>query len=476
MKVKSRSVVALLLFVTIVITTAGCGGGGGGSGGSVSPELPIPLPEPEPEPSQTPSLASQAPIVDVDGSIHIGADVAPPRASLTAVDTVRGVGLSAGHVRDGLGMEEVLAYLTADAEFWARVYYPDGFIVRFGLTPPIVRVVEDATPDMISDTVRAVQLINASLPHDWRLRFSATLAPADVEGPDEGEILVRFLPYAEWPDDITVPGICEDVEGCGTWVANRYEAGIVTGEVHVAPERADGPFRLWLLVHEILHTLGRGHPDPERFPDTIMIPWLVEEPAHVLYQLDREALLAVYGRLEMGLTLPEDLATDLGPWDDTSLHIRGDINALEGAAFGVAYRNNLAQPWAYGPTPPTNLADNEELQGSASWAGVLMGFDRNTSHTVIGRADMSVELASLAGDLDFTGLQSWPFPSDAVHGTGALWGDGDLAYTIRVRGNTFVQTGGDEGIITGAFFGASHEGMGGTLERSDLAAAFGGSR
>ena len=35
---------------------------------------------------------------------------------------------------------------------------------------------------------------------------------------------------------------------------------------------------------------------------------------------------------------------------------------------------------------------------------------------------------------------------------------------------------GDTGILTRAFFGRSHKGMGGTLERSDMIAAFGGSR
>ena len=59
---------------------------------------------------------------------------------------------------------------------------------------------------------------------------------------------------------------------------------------------------------------------------------------------------------------------------------------------------------------------------------------------------------------------------------GAVWGDGDLGYLITVNGNTFTRTGGDEGYLTGAFFGRRHEGMGGTLEREDLTAAFGGGR
>ena len=49
--------------------------------------------------------------------------------------------------------------------------------------------------------------------------------------------------------------------------------------------------------------------------------------------------------------------------------------------------------------------------------------------------------------------------------SGTTWLDGDLNYTVRVEGNTFGRTGGDEGLIMGVFSGASHEGMGGTLTR-----------
>lgn len=55
-------------------------------------------------------------------------------------------------------------------------------------------------------------------------------------------------------------------------------------------------------------------------------------------------------------------------------------------------------------------------------------------------------------------------------------GNGDLRYFIAVRGNTFRETGGDEGILTGIFVGRNHEGATGTLERTDLVGAFGGIR
>ena len=90
---------------------------------------------------------------------------------------------------------------------------------------------------------------------------------------------------------------------------------------------------------------------------------------------------------------------------------------------------------------------------------------------------MTIGLATLDGTLGFTGLESWTAnAAPGAIGTGNLWGDGDLGYSIAVKGNTFAQTGGDEGTVTGAFLGAAHEAMGGTLERNDLAAGFGGKR
>ena len=86
---------------------------------------------------------------------------------------------------------------------------------------------------------------------------------------------------------------------------------------------------------------------------------------------------------------------------------------------------------------------------------------------MVGDSSLDVNLANLGGQLDFTDMQ---------FDGGEMWEDGDLGYSVEVRGNTFTRTGGDAGVITGAFFGPRHEGMGGVLERSDLSAGFGGKR
>lgn len=106
-----------------------------------------------------------------------------------------------------------------------------------------------------------------------------------------------------------------------------------------------------------------------------------------------------------------------------------------------------------------------------------MGMSRPLGATVAGDARLAVDLSSLEGGLDFTNLEQWGVrAAPGAAGTGAAWGDGDLEYTVRVSGNGFVRTGGDVGEVRGAFFGPGHEGMGGVLERDDLAAGFGGRR
>jgi hypothetical protein len=184
--------------------------------------------------------------------------------------------------------------------------------------------------------------------------------------------------------------------------------------------------------------------------------------------VDREALRALYGRLDVG-----DDPTTFGPWEARTWRIDGNGPH---ANFGVALRNGYAEPWAYGLRPTTTLARNRGLSGSATWNGTLLGFTPS-AEAVAGDAAIGVNLGTMTGTADFTALESWAARAvPGAAGTGAQWGDGDLIYTIAVTGNTFRQTGGDTGTLTGIFTGRAHEGAAGTLERSDLTAAFGATR
>ena len=445
-------------------------------------------------PSQRPIHAAQAPIVALDGILHIGADVAVPDDQVPPITAHGDTDLFYGLVQDGVGAAEVIAYLQADAAYPSAdgedngdvQLLPDGLFVRFETVPPTIRVAEGTAAELIDETVRVVQLINAALPQAWQLQFSRDPGPAGMLGASDGEILVEFAAQEDWPHPDTPPtseeihiGLAQPyyrIEPTGDPEA-PWKVEIIAGQVWVDPTRTRGQERLGVITHELLHLLGRNHPDPARFPKTIMLAGGGGGPSeHVLHPLDREALLAVYDRLEPGIA-PDSIAETLGAWSDTSLHVRGALGIADGEiAFGAALRNGLSQPWAFGPAPHADLEANTMLSESVNWSGRLLGFTPQ-AEVVAGAAGLTVELATLAGRVDFTRLESWAtHAAPGAIGTGAIWGNDDLSYSIRVHGNSFVQTGGDAGTLTGVFFGASHEGMGGVLERDDLSAGFGGDR
>lgn len=338
-----------------LLALSACGGGGGGeSGPTVLPPLP----------AQGVQHARQAPIVDLGGILHVGADVAPPARVLRGWFSYPGVRASNGEVRDGIGRDTLIAYLQQDSKTNTYSQNLEGFLARFGETPPTVLVAAGTTPELFGDVVRAIQLINASLPAHWQLRLSAFPAPTGLEEVPEGEIHVEFAAYRDWPSSLIEDrreGGCFEAVGCAfrSWSdairsdnpENPWVFEHSSAKAWIDHTRSTGVDQLETVVHEIIHTLGRDHPDPARFPETIMriedetgrTTGAVGVPGHLLHPLDREALLAVYGWLDPGDTLAT-IANDLGPWTSTSYHVRGDIMAVDGAAFGVAFRNGMSQP------------------------------------------------------------------------------------------------------------------------------------
>lgn len=446
-----------------VLGLAACGGGGGDGGGGAS------------LPAQRVADVGQTPTLLLNRRLHVGADVAP--RILPQVGEHEGTAVSHGRVRDGIGAGRLIAYLQHDVD--ESVFNNSGHISRFGSTPPTVRVAAGASQEYIEQTVRAVQLINAALPHDWQLKFNPE--PRQDDEPFghgtvwyNGEILIKF----SRSNNSSVAGFSRNSYGRESAYGEADIA--VASRVSIDPVLGAGEYRLSLIIHELLHSLGRGHAAKDRFRDSITASFPVglnTVPGHELHPLDREALLAVYGTLHPADT-SSDIASKLGPWANTSIHIRGDLD-LPGSgavAFGAALRNGLAQPWAYGPAPSANLHQNDQLSGSATWSGRLLGLTPETE-VVAGASRLTVGLQTLRGDLNFTELESWAGrAAPGTVGSGSQWGDGFLNYRIGVRGNAFKRVGGDAGVVTGVFLGSKHEGMGGTLQRDDLTAGFGGKR
>ena len=231
-----------------------------------------------------------------------------------------------------------------------------------------------------------------------------------------------------------------------------------------------------VIVHELLHALGTsGHVDSVEFPDSVMgtsgeyIPNL----GHVISRIDREVLQIMY------MSQRTDLYNDWGEWSDTTFHLvgrteDGNLN------FGVALFNGLPQPWVRGVLPDTDLVDNRRLYGTATWSGNVLGFSGPSP--IAGDAELQVGLSTLSNpdseqDLRFRDIYFLNrFESES---SDRWFHTRNMDYKVNVAGNVFVNVSGEgyeQGHVTGAFLGPEHEHMGGTLKRTDMVAAFGGTR
>ena len=83
---------------------------------AATPELPL----------QTAVLAPQAPVVDLVGRLHVGADVAALAEALPMASVHGDVMVLHGTIRDGVGAAEVVACLRADAAPYAAPDDGDG--------------------------------------------------------------------------------------------------------------------------------------------------------------------------------------------------------------------------------------------------------------------------------------------------------------------------------------------------------------
>ena len=346
---------------------------------------------------------------------------------------------------------------------------------------PDVRITGPSTRKERNRVIAAVRLVNASLPPQFKMTVGPPLPSSaydyDYDITRDNTIHIQFNheDVAHAPD---AGGITFNYPGNedGEFEGNEIKSSFI--EINKdAPVYMDFTDRrnVILIAHELMHALGLfggEHVDRVRFASILEAYSTIylnaqstppyghpfAQPMSLLYPVDRAAIRALYS-LD-----PGDSPYALGPWSSTATHIHGN---REHTGFGVAYRNGYAEPWAYGYNPPFDLRQNTSLRGNVTWRGTLLGFTPQVQ-AVAGNASVSVNMSSLNGRADFTGLEYWR--------TDAVWGDGDLTYSIAVRGNTFKQTGGDAGILTGIFVGQSHEGAAGTLERRDLTAAFGASR
>jgi hypothetical protein len=499
--------------IVIILMLAGCGGGGGPGPGSSNALIEQQAAEEARKAAEAAEATRRAeearkaaeaaadrslpgaPMFNTAASAFLGRDSLV--AGLTAQPTYRELHVRSGWVRDGEQGARVSAYLNAMMADSGNASSVRNDGNKWGLATftgrPVLRIASDTNAEHERLTLEAVARVNTALPWDRRILIGGYAPPnfppppgavdhRKVANIPDGQIHVAFgaldgIPLgtaaAERDWECSYDECYHDAEH---WVTVGMRAARVVIDHSKFNEyaaewsgRVEDAIR-HALMHELLHALGlSGHPPKSSFPDSAMYIRL-DLPRLDLPTIDADALWAAYTRFEPGTESFENL----GLWADTSFHIRADSEDV--GAFGVGIRNGLARPWAFGPMPNTDLADNRALSGSATWNGVLLGFTPE-AHTVAGAARIGVDLSSLAGHADFTELESFGVrASPGAPGTGTQWLDGDLGYTIAVRGNVFQETGGDAGTLSGHFTGGGHEGAVGTLERRDLSAAFGAER
>ena len=506
-----------LIFVRAAVLAAifllsACGGGSGppSSGDEATPQTPASVPSSPPEsPAPSPHPLARAVSADVGGSqggrhFGIGPAFTNERPDIGDLETRSRCGafaVGSGRWRDPRGRDgsstasEVARFLRSFQTQQDREGGGGLVFVDFGAQKTL-RIDSTARASDRRAAIAALRNINAALP--WRHRvllgpdISERLATEDIP---EDEIHVRFTEgRASWPD----PGEGEDYEpnvlGIGGANADRDAYRILGGFVYIDRQAVgrDAARMEFVVAHEILHAWGMGaHVDPDAYPDALLVPALprsLDEVPRLWLTVEGEALLAAIG-IAPGTRVSDLAVGDLGPWDEDGFHLVGqtglggsDADAMQ---FGAGYRNGLGRPWAWGAAPATRLRDNPEMSGwrTATWAGSLLGFT-GAGRPIAGDAEIGIDLSSLQGRADFRELESWARETHpGATGSGLLWGDGDLRYTIGVATEAgtevFVSTfaaGDDPGIVTGTFAGVRHEGTAGILEHPDLSAAFGATR
>ena len=461
--------------------------------------------------------AELSPIIGHESQWHIGANIAPSepmRATMNDIGTRSSVSTRHGRLADRASAAELAGFLSTLEEADDSITRQEGALTVLLSTDADAATEEYAT--------RAIRIVNAALPHEFRLTLgtervqddgtfssedvaAGTLVIVEREQPGGfsglgGTNTVRPS-YDEWLEGR--PNTHDNLEAYISLLSRgERNAGYVEIDPKILQPRrergVDGTAdweeanAIGAFVHELIHAIGfGGHPDRTRFTQSVMSYSRTRDNPHIVYPIDYDALLAMYtlinpkttrteqpdGRIHISGAshTEEDLLEALGEWDDSSMHIVGEFRlGSEAVTFGARASNGLAQAWATGPRP--YLLGRQTLQGTATWEGAMLGMTP-TERAVIGNADLGIDFTTVTGTLSFSGLEQWePRATPGMAGTGTQWGDGDLAYEVNVESGTFSQTGGDEGTVTGSFFGANYNAMGGVLKRDDLSAGFGGRR
>ena len=240
----------------------------------------------------------------------------PPILTPLALAAALAAGCLAAPAASAARCQDVLRYLKADVEDarnrsknisnrTTNAIVEKGFLMRWA-RPPTVHFFftgPEATEMAKTDTDLAVWSINKELPQDFQLRLGPATRSTEFE---VGTIKVVYMANRHWPESI--PKLKAIASGRGS-PSGEYTSSVIRLD-HT--RLTDAHRRVVVLLHELLHALGRAHVDRDAFPDTIMHPkgtWSVFAAGH-LKDLDRAALRAVYSPLVPVGTTTDTLRCD----------------------------------------------------------------------------------------------------------------------------------------------------------------------
>ena len=399
--------------------------------------------------------------------IYIGGDI-EPRENLRHILTESGIRYYMGASRDGVGVDRLKNYEEDLLGVSEQGFKP------FSIQPHLyydADLLDTENSEIAQALVDSILILNDALPPEYQIVTKGT----DSTGIYSGHIVVSLESAASITSTCGATAVA-----CAS---NSTIAGSTSSSNLYLPDDFDTSEYTYprsVIVHELLHALGIiGHVDSIEFPDSIMgtageyIPNL----GHIISKIDREVLQILY------MSKRSDLYNDWGEWSDTSFHFvgRSDDGFLN---FGVALFNGLPQPWVRGTKPYMDLVYNNSLEGTATWNGGLLGFSGPSP--IAGDAELEVSLATLnepssEQELRFRDIYFLNrFENSDLSESSERWFDTrNIDYKVNVSGNVFRNVHGEgyeQGHVTGAFLGPAHEHMGGTLKRTDMVGAFGGSR
>ena len=420
-------------------------------------------------PFASPSHGYLLPISDDRTEVSFGGDL-EPRQNIRHVSTNDGIRYYFGPSRDGVGVnylenfEKDLLSESSDADF-----------APFSVQPYLYfdsDLLKDKNSDILKAVFDSVMILNDALPPEFQVDIRWEYPGGALQS---GEILIDL----DSPHVVRSECSASAIACARTWKTT----GETWSSILFIPDDLDTSefmFPRTVIVHELLHALGIwGHVDSIEFPDSIMgtsgnyLPNL----GFILSRTDREVLQIMY------MSQRTDLYNDWGEWTDTAFHLMGrsedgDMN------FGVALFNGLPQPWARGVFPESNIVDNDELSGTATWSGGLVAF--SGSSPLGGDVDLTVNIPGLHDpdydhDLNFSDIYfvNRAENQDMSASSDRWFYTRNIDYKVWISENEFGNDwseGYEEGWVRGAFMGPEHEHMGGTVKRTDLVGAFGGSR